>query len=544
MVLAGTRSRAGGIAELNRHEHDMKINEGGIKVSSRLSGLGNLLRKNIPNKRSRMDSGDRVATTKEIGVVEMRKYLQREKSETRETINGARIANIICAEEGKHHKKQKKNARNYEKTTHLHARPPNLQHIAEGGSFRKSRKNGEKRMNETPEMAEKDSRRGLKLWGTMTHPQFEEPKRTSTVQMLDPEERRCAELQKELRICLKEIVCQLQQHESGQRRIQARVDEQKQKCRRAPPPLPRSSESDHAALFADSLSFSRDSQLALPAVPPSPPPSLACGAHNDIRLVDCSGVVRRATERQAESVEILRATVLQPERALAGHATPQRIVVDLLGIGETFHVSVVLTRESSNPATRCCLKREPLGSILKDNSDVVIRAAKSHYAALAVHLVYFITPSSLGEVKLREPAHAACTVPFVCKVAILLSFCGHTDGIRRWSDVVTVESLFLGLFSPRMIRRAVGGQTLVFEAEADKKKDPIRADGRMIAEDDKPRTSAHASGPRPLLPHSFPLTVVHHILFRFLTAFDLDSVFYPLANDSSAEYRHVIWLMN
>ncbi|KAJ7097321.1 hypothetical protein C8R44DRAFT_989053 [Mycena epipterygia] len=63
-------------------------------------------------------------------------------------------------------------------------------------------------------------------------------------------------------------------------------------------------------------------RLALPAVPPSPPPSLACGAHNDIRLVDCSGVVRRATERQAESVEILRATVLQPERALAGHATP------------------------------------------------------------------------------------------------------------------------------------------------------------------------------------------------------------------------------
>ncbi|KAJ7097322.1 hypothetical protein C8R44DRAFT_748434 [Mycena epipterygia] len=138
-----------------------------------------------------------------------------------------------------------------------------------------------------------------------------------------------------------------------------------------------------------------------------------------------------------------------------------------------FHVSVVLTRESSNPATRCCLKREPIGSILKDNSDVVIRAAKSHYAALAVHLVYFITPSSLREVKLREPAHAACTVPFVCKVAILLSFCGHTDGIRRGSDVVAVESLFLGLFSPRMIRRAVGGQTLVFEAEADKKKDPI-----------------------------------------------------------------------
>lgn len=65
----------------------------------------------------------------------------------------------------------------------------NRQHIAKEGSFRKSRKNGEKRMNETPEMAEKDSRRGLKLWGTMTHPQiqFEEPKRTSTAQMLDSE---------------------------------------------------------------------------------------------------------------------------------------------------------------------------------------------------------------------------------------------------------------------------------------------------------------------------------------------------------------------
>ncbi|KAJ7085067.1 hypothetical protein C8R44DRAFT_752963 [Mycena epipterygia] len=403
----------------------MKINEGGIKVSSRLSGLENLLRKNIPNKRSQMDSGDRVATTKEIGVVEMRKYLQREKKRNKRNDKWS---------EGKLHQKQKKNARNHEKTAHLHARPPNLQHIAEGGSFRKSRRNGEKRMNETPEMAEKDSRRGLKLWGTMTHPQFEEPKRTSTVQMLDPE------------------------------------DEQKQKCRRAPPPLPRSSESDHAALFADSLSFSRDSQLALPAVPPSPPPSLACGAHNDIRLVDCSGIVRRATERQAESVEILRATVLQPERALAGHATPQRIVVDLLGIGETFHVSVVLTRESSNPATRCCLKREPLGSILKDNSDVVIRAAKSHYAALAVHLVYFITPSSLREVKLREPAHAACTVPFVCKVAILLSFCGHTDGIRRGSDVVAVESCIVSAHA--------AGLLLLF-AEATNVLD-TRADGEVL----------------------------------------------------------------